>query len=78
LTGHGWRKRLGKSYGLHDTVLDSHDKTLLLLRACTNADRSKKLPDIDIFTSVDCTRENGSEGRFKNIKEVVICSDPGR
>lgn len=76
LTGHIRGKGLRKSHSLHDAVLDSHNESLLLIRACTNTDRGKELPDVDIFTSVDRSGKYGREGRLKGIEEFVVDSDP--
>lgn len=76
LAGHIWGKCLRKSHGLHNPVLDSHNQSLLLIRTCANADCGQELPDVDIFTSVNRTRENGRKTWFKGIKEFVVNGNP--
>jgi hypothetical protein len=46
---------------------------LLLLRASTNTNGGKELPDINIFTSVDSTGEDIWQGTLENIEEAVVC-----
>ena len=76
LACHGWGEGLGESDSLHDTILDCHDQSLLLLGTSTNSDRSKELPNVYIFASVDSAREDRREGGLERIEEVVVSTDP--
>jgi hypothetical protein len=76
LARHRWWQCLSKGDCFHDAVFHSHDESLLLVGARSNADRSKKLPHIHIFTSVDSTWENVRKGGLKCIKEFIVCGDP--
>jgi hypothetical protein len=76
LARHVGRKCLRKTHGLHDAILDSHNKSLLLIRACTNTDSGQELPDVDIFAGVDRTGEYGRKTRLKGVEEFVIDNDP--
>jgi hypothetical protein len=50
----------------------------LLLRARTNTNGCKELPDIDVFASVDRTWEDVGEGRLENIEKSVVGGNPIR
>ena len=76
LARHCGRKGFRKSNSFHDTVLDCHDESLLLLGACTNTDCSEELPDVNIFAGIDCTGEDSWKGGFKNIEESIVSGDP--
>ncbi len=73
---HRWGKSLRKSNCLHDTILDRHDQTLLLLRASTNTDSSEELPDVDILASIDRAREDVREGGLERVEEAIVGVDP--
>ena len=76
MAGHSWGKRLCKRNSLHNTILDSHDKPLLLLGASAYSDRGQELPDVDIFTSIDSAGEDGGEGGLQDVEERIISVDP--
>lgn len=62
--------------GLHNTVLDSHDESLLLFGTGTNTDCSKELPDVNILSGIDSTREDVGESRFEGIEESIVNANP--
>lgn len=76
LAGHRGRQSLREVDSLHDTVLDGHDKALLLLRAGADADGSQELPYVYILASVDRAGEDIGESPFNNVKECVISREP--
>ena len=63
--------------GTHDAILDSEDKTLLLIRRGADTDRSEKLPDIDVIARIDAAWENVRQARFNNVEEGVESRLPG-
>lgn len=76
LAGHSWRKSLSKGNGLHDTILDGHDKALLLFWAGSNSNGGEELPDVDIFTGVNGAREDVWKSALKDIEKVVVSVNP--
>lgn len=70
------RQSLSESDGVHDTILDGHDESLLLLRTSTDANRSKELPNVDIFAGVNSAGEDRRESRLESVEEIVIGTDP--
>ena len=48
----------------------------MLFRAGSNTNSSKELPNVNILTGVNSTREDMGKCRFESIKEIVVCVDP--
>ena len=63
---------LSKSDCFHDTILDSHDKSLLLVGTRSDADGGEELPYIHIFTGIDSTGEYMWKCGLQCIKELII------
>lgn len=79
LLGHIGRQSLGESHRVHDTVLDSNDKSLLLVGSGANANGGKELPNVDILSRGHGARENMGKSRLEMIEELVELGrpDPG-
>ena len=71
LSRHIRRQRLRVTDGTHDTILDTKDKTLLLIRGRADADGGEKLPDVDVVARVDAAREDVGQARLDDVKEGV-------
>lgn len=67
-----WRQGLGEADGVHDTILDSNDKSLLLVRAGTNTDSGEKLPDVGILIGGNATRENVRKSGLEDVEELSV------
>ena len=76
LARHRWWERLRQVDSLHDTVLDSHDKTLLLIWASTHADSGQELPHVDVLAAVDGAGEDVWKGMLDGVEELVVCLKP--
>jgi hypothetical protein len=55
---HGRRKGLRQRHCVENSVLDSKNKSCLLVMVGANTHGGKKLPYIDIFAAIDTTRED--------------------
>jgi hypothetical protein len=76
LLGHISGECLGYRDGIHDTVLDSKNKSLLLISARANANGGQELPDVDVLSRDDSAGENVRESGLQVVEEAVECSDP--
>jgi hypothetical protein len=75
---HSGRQCLGKSDCVEDTVLDRQDQSSLLVVGCGDTHRSEELPNVNILSSVDATRENVRQRWLKADKESLKCVIPGK
>lgn len=55
---HGRRQGLGESDSVKDAILDSENQPCLLVMGCTDTHSSKELPDVDVLSGINATREN--------------------
>lgn len=68
---HGARKGLCVGNSVENTILDSKNQALLLLRVGTDTHGSKKLPDDNILSGVDAAREDMMQSRLQDVEEEV-------
>lgn len=68
---HGAWKGLRVGNSVENTILDSKNQALLLLRVGTDTHGSKKLPDDNILSGVDAAREDMMQGRLQDVEEEI-------
>ena len=71
------RERLANVDGVHDTILDANNQSLLLLGGCARTHGCKELPHVNVLIILDGAGEDVRKRRLESAEQELEGLVPG-